>query len=113
VEWRRAIWHAVEHLLGTSKEVPRAQDKIEIVPMLLNPFAAGSRVIGIVIELAASADVEIGISLSQTSDFIEVDSSVITIVIGKRYVGQTRLTRRIRPGLEQNRRVSRHPSCLC
>jgi hypothetical protein len=33
-------------------------------------------------------------------------------VIGKRYVGQTQLTRRIRPGLEQSRRVMLHPMSL-
>jgi hypothetical protein len=67
---------------------------------------------GIVIELNASADSQIGISLPQTIDFIEVDSSVITIVIGKGYVGQTELPRRIRPGLKQRRRVMLHPMSL-
>jgi hypothetical protein len=80
--------------------------------MLLNPFSASRRVDGIVIELNASADSQIGISLPQTIDFIEVDSSVITIVIGKGYVGQTDLTRRIRPGLKQRLRVMLHPMSL-
>jgi hypothetical protein len=42
---------------------------------------------GIVIELNASSDSQIGISLSQMIDFIEVDSGVITIVIGESDVG--------------------------
>jgi hypothetical protein len=84
---RRAIWHAVEHLIVAIKEVHGAQDKIEFVPMLLNPFSAGRRVNGIVIQFNASADSQIGISLAQVIDFIEVDSGVITIVIGKSDVG--------------------------
>src|ERR1700730_6756481 len=107
-----AIWHAIEHLVLAIKEVHRPKDKIEVVPMLLNPFSAGCRANGIVIELNASADSQIGISLPQTIDFIEVDSGVITIVIGKGYVGQTELTRRIRPGLKQRRRVMLHPMSL-
>ena len=111
-ELLRAIWHGIEHLVVAIKEVHGAQDKVEFVPMLLNPFSAGRRVDGIVIELNASADSQIGISLPQTIDFIEVDSRVITIVIGKGYVGQTDLTRRIRPGLKQRLRVMLHPMSL-
>jgi hypothetical protein len=55
--------------------------------MLLNPSSAGRRVSGIVIELNASAKSQIGISLPQMIDFIEVDSGVITIVICKGDVG--------------------------
>jgi hypothetical protein len=86
-ELRRALWHAVEHLIGAIKEVHRAENKIESVPMLLDPFSAGQRVNGIVIELNAGAESQIGISLPETIDFIEVDSGVITIVIGKGDVG--------------------------
>ena len=108
----RAIWHTIEHLVVAIEEVHGAQDKIEFVPMLLNPFSAGRRMDGIVIELNARADSQIGISLPQTIDFIEVDSGVITIVIGKGYVGQTELTRRIRPWLKQRRRVMLRPMSL-
>jgi len=38
---------------------------------------------GIVIELNASADSQMRISLPQTIDFIEIDARVITIMIGK------------------------------
>ena len=86
-ELRRAIWHAVEHLIGAIKEVHRAENKIESVPMLLDPFSAGWRVNGIVIELNASSDSQIGMSLPQMIDFIEVDSGVITIVISESDVG--------------------------
>jgi hypothetical protein len=55
--------------------------------MLLDPFSASRRVSGIVIELNASAESQVGISLPQTIDFIEVDSGVITIVISKSDVG--------------------------
>jgi hypothetical protein len=86
-ELLRAIWHAVEHSIAATKEVHGAENKIEFVPMLLNPFSAGRRVNGIVIELNASAESQIGISFPQMIDFIEVDSGVITIVIGKSDVG--------------------------
>src|SRR5881396_103755 len=82
-ELRRAIRHAVEHLIGAIEEMNRAQDKIEFVPMLLNPVSAGRRVDWVVIELDARADSQIGISFPQTIDFIEVDSCVITIVISQ------------------------------
>src|SRR5436189_5980294 len=111
-ELLRAIWYAIEHLIVAIKEVHGAQDKVEFVPMLFNPFSAGRRVNGIVVELNASADSQIGISLPQTIDFIKVDSGVIAIVIGKGYVGQTELTRRIRPRLKQRRRVMLHPMSL-
>src|SRR5882724_3808713 len=86
-ELLRAIWHAVEHSIGATKKVHGTENKIEFVPMLLNPFSAGFRVNGIVIELNASADSQMRISLTQTIDFIEVDARVITIMIGKSDVG--------------------------
>ena len=111
-ELLRAIWHAIEHLVVAIKEVHGAQDKIEFVPMFFDPFSAGRRVDGIVIELDASADSQIGISLPQTIDFIKIDSGVVTIVIGEGDVRQRELTRRIRPGLKQFRCVSLHPMSL-
>src|SRR5439155_23600982 len=111
-ELLRAIWHAIEHLIVTIKEVHGAQDKVEFVPMLFNPFSAGRRVNGSVVELNATADSQIGISLPQTIDFIKVDSGVIAIVIGKGYVGQTELTRRIRPRLKRRRRVMLQPMSM-
>jgi hypothetical protein len=57
--------------------------------MLLNPVSAGRRVNGIIIELNAGADSQIGVSLPQTIDLIEINSGVITIVIGKSNIGQT------------------------
>src|SRR5207245_5908978 len=84
---RGAIRHAVEHLIGASKEMNRAQDKIELVPMLLNPVSASRRVDWVIIELDARADSQIGISFPQTIDFIEVDPCVITVLISESYVG--------------------------
>ena len=40
LELFRAGRHAVEHLIGAIEEMNRAQDKIELVPMLLDPFSA-------------------------------------------------------------------------
>ena len=70
-ELRSAIRHAVEHLIGAIEEMNRAQDKIELVPMLLNPVSASRRVNGIIIELNAGADSQIGVSFPQTIDLIE------------------------------------------
>src|SRR5438094_7585691 len=86
-ELRGALRHAVEHLIGAIKEMNRAQDKIELVPMLLNPVSASRRVDWVVIELDACANSQIGISFPQTIDFIEVDSGMITIVICESDVG--------------------------
>jgi hypothetical protein len=57
--------------------------------MLLNPVSACRRVDGIIVELNAGADSQIGVSLPQAIDLIEIDSGVITIVIGKSDIGQT------------------------
>jgi len=86
-ELRGATWHAVEHLIGAIKEMHRAQDKIELVPMLLDPVSASRRMDWVVIQLDAHPDLQIGISFPQTIDFIEVDSGVITIVISESDVG--------------------------
>src|SRR6266481_5931623 len=88
-ELRRAIRHAVEHLIGAIEEMNRAEDKIEFVPMLLNPVSAGRRVNGIIVELNAGADSQIRVFFPQTIDLIEIDSGVITIVIGKSNIGQS------------------------
>jgi len=86
-ELLRAIWHSVEHSVGATKKVHGTENKIEFVPMLLNPFSAAFRVNGIIIQLNASADSQMRISLTRTIDFIEVDARVITIMIGKSDVG--------------------------
>ena len=35
-------WDAVEHLISAIEEMDRTQNKIESIPMLLNPFSPGS-----------------------------------------------------------------------
>src|SRR5437868_11839569 len=73
-ELRGAIRHAVEHLIGAIKEMNRAQDKIELVPIPLNPVSASARVNWIIIKLNARADSQIGISFAQTISLVEIDS---------------------------------------
>src|SRR5207244_5179083 len=75
-ELRGAIRHAVEHLIGAIKEMNRAQDKIELVPMLLDPLTASRRMDWVIIQLDPSPDSQIGISFAQTIDLVEVDSGV-------------------------------------
>src|SRR5262249_50704826 len=84
---RAPIRHAVEHLISAIKEMNRAQDKIELVPMFLNPVSASRRVDWVVIQLDARPDSQIGISFPQAIDLVEVDSDVITIVISECDVG--------------------------
>src|SRR5216117_1799919 len=86
-ELRGAIRHAVEHLIGAIKKMNRAQDKIELVPMLLDPLTASRRMDWVIIQLDPSPDSQIGISFAQTIDLVEVDSGVITIVISESDVG--------------------------
>ena len=51
--------------------------------MLLNPVAARCRMNRVVIELDTGADSQIGIFFAQPIDFIEIDSLVVPVVIGK------------------------------
>ena len=51
--------------------------------MLLNPVAARRRMNRVVIELDAGADSQIGIFVAQLINFVEIDSAVVPIVIGK------------------------------
>src|SRR5437870_7623579 len=86
-ELRSAVRHAVEHLIRTIEEMNRAKDKIELVPMLLNPVSASHGVDWVVIELDARADSQIRIFFPQAIDFTEVNSGVITIMISESDVG--------------------------
>ena len=74
---------AVEHLIVAIKKVDGAQDKIELIPMLLDPFSPGFRVDWIIVQLDAGANFQIDIFVTQTVDFIKIDSGVIPIVIGE------------------------------
>src|SRR6266513_860122 len=83
VELLGASRDTVEHLVVAIEEMDGSQNKIEFVPMLLDPFSPRRRVYWIVVQLDARANFEIEIFLAQTIDFIENDSGVITIVIGE------------------------------
>jgi hypothetical protein len=65
----------------------RAQNKIELVPILLDPASASRRMDWVVIQLDARPDSQIRISFAQTIDFVEIDSGVITIMISESDVG--------------------------
>ena len=74
---------AVEHLIVAIKKVDGAQNKIELIPMLLDPFSPGFRGDWIIVQLDAGANFQIDIFVTQTIDFIKIDSGVIPIVIGE------------------------------
>ena len=59
----------------------------------------------IVVELDAGADPYVGIRRPQFVDFIEINSGMETIVIGKRNVVQTACARAIDPQLQQFSRI--------
>jgi hypothetical protein len=55
----------------------------------------------IVIQLDAGANFQIGIRGAQFIDFIEIDSGMETIVIGKRNIVQTPRARAVDPWLQE------------
>ncbi len=83
IELLGAGWDAVEHLIRAIEEMDRAQDKIELIPMLLDPFSPSRRVNRVIIQLDPGADSQVEVSFPQTIDRIKTDSGVITIVIGE------------------------------
>jgi hypothetical protein len=91
----------VEHLIGAIEVMNRAKNEIEAVPVFLHPGASGSRGFGIVVQLEARADFDVGIRGAQFDDLVEIDSGVITVVIGEREIGQAALARAVDPRLEQ------------
>src|SRR5436309_2585383 len=56
LELRRAIRHAVEHLIGAIQKMHRAQDKIQLVPMFFDPHAPGRGTDRIIIKLYSGAN---------------------------------------------------------
>jgi hypothetical protein len=82
----------------------RAENKIEQAPIFLDPGAAGRGRLRIVIQLDPGTDFYVRISRAQFIDLIEIDPSVVTIVIGKCDVRQPASTRAIDPRLEKRLR---------
>ena len=80
-ELHRTSRNGVEHLIVPIQEMHRAQNKIQLVPMLFDPFAAGGGMDWIVVQFDTSADSQIGISFPQAIDFTKIDSGVVTIMI--------------------------------
>src|SRR5687768_2072896 len=78
---------SVEHLIDTIEKMDGTEDKIEAVPMLLDPPAASHGVDGIVVELDAGANFHVGVRGPQFVNYIEIDSFVVTIVISEGDVG--------------------------
>jgi hypothetical protein len=74
-------------LIDAIKEMDGAENEIEAVPVLLDPPAPCHGVHGIVVQLDPGADFHIRIRGAQPGDFVEIDSFVVTIVIGEGNVG--------------------------
>ena len=102
----RAVGQAIEHLGRVIEVMNRAEHEIEFVPILFDPFSSGTRSLRIVIELDAGTDFQIGIRGAQFIDFIEIDSGMETIVIGKRNIVQTARARTVDPRLQEFSRIA-------
>src|ERR1035441_9080593 len=89
-----------------------AENEIQFVPMFLHPFATGRRIHRIVVELNSSANFQVDMLFAQLVDLIEIDSSAITIVIGKSDIAQSAFPRAIDPRLQQFCRIRLHPVSL-
>ena len=68
---RRALRDAVEHLVRPIEEMDRAEDEIQLVPVLLDPTTPSRRVHRIVVQLDPSADLHVGICLAQPLDYLK------------------------------------------
>jgi hypothetical protein len=80
--------------------------------MLFDPLATSRRMDWIVIQLDTDADSQVGIFFAQTINFIQIDSCVVTIVIGKGDIPQPYSASRIDPRLKQRLCVSLYPMPL-
>src|SRR4029453_162830 len=60
--------NAVENLIRAIKEMDRAQDKIELIPMLLDPFSPSRGANRVIIQLDPGTDFQVGVSFPQTLD---------------------------------------------
>lgn len=96
-----AIGDLVEHLVAAFEVMDGAENEIEAVQVLLDPGATGRRSFRIVVELEAGPDFYVWIRCAQFVDLVEIDSRVITIVIGKGDVAQASRPGAVDPGLEQ------------
>ena len=97
----RADWHAVEHLVHPIQKMDRAEDEIEALPVFLDPALPRDGVDGIVIQFQARTDFDVRIRCAQLFDFIEIDSFVIPVVIGKGDVSEATFPRAVDPRLQQ------------
>ena len=88
-----------------AQEMHGAKNKIEPVPVLLDPAAALCEMHRIVIQFDPGADFQIRIGRAQPIDLVEIDAGMITIVIREGDITQADATRVIGPGLQQLLRV--------
>src|SRR5213592_4450964 len=80
-------WYTVEHLIGLAEVMNRAENEIESIPILLDPFSASPAGFRIVIELNAGTNLHVRIFFSKPIEFVEIDAGVITVVIGECDIG--------------------------
>jgi len=77
----------------------RAENEIEPFPILLDPFPPSRAGFWIVIELNAGTNFYVRISFPQPIEFVEIDSGMITVVIGEGEIGDAPAPRRVNPWL--------------
>ena len=111
-ELLRAIWYAIEHLISVAEVVDGTEDKIESLPISLDPFSSGGTRFRIVIKLDPGANFDVRIFFTQTIKFIEIDAGMITIVISEGDIDDPFDRRRIDPGLQERLSVMLDPVAL-
>jgi hypothetical protein len=77
----------------------RAENEIEPLPILLDPFSPNRAGFWIVVELNAGTNFYVRISFPQPIEFVEIDSGMITVVIGESEIGDAPAPRRVNPWL--------------
>src|SRR5438067_10748323 len=108
----RAIGHAIEHLINPTEVVNGTEDEIEPLPILLDPFSSSRARFRVVIKLNPGANLYVRILFTQTIEFIEIDASMITIVIGEGDINDSFGPRRIDPRLQKRLSVILDPVAL-
>jgi hypothetical protein len=97
--------NAVEHLVGAIEVMDRTENEIELLPIFLDPGAAGRGGFRIVIQLDPGANLDVWIRRAEFVDLIEIDPLMVTIVIRKRDVDQPTVPCAIDPRLQKRLRV--------
>ena len=91
----------IEHFAFTGEVVDRSQDEIELLPVPLDPPAAGRRGDRVIIQFDSDENFNILVLLSQTLDDFKVNAGVVAIMIGEGDTPNLSLAGSMNPGLQK------------